>query len=461
VKILLADDEANVRRVVRRLLSTSPDLEIAEASSVTAALAQIEADAPDLLLLDLYMGDQTGLDLLRELRKQGRAIPAVMITSSRELDDLREAMRLGASDYVFKDELSAELLMPIVDGYKERLSLGREVVRLRTHIDRSFGVRALVGRSAAMERLRKLVVRLADAETPVLVRGQTGSGKELVSRALHQQSKRREEPFVALNCSAMPGQLIESMLFGHEKGAFTGADRRQRGHFELVGEGTLLLDEVAELPFELQAKLLRVLEDRKFRPLGSEKELPLRARLVAATHVDLEARIKEKQFREDLYYRLNVVTIQVPRLDERIDDLPELIATFVERAPRPLKFTPGAMSWLAKYPWSGNVRELRNVIERLALLADEDLIDERTLEEIVAPERDRPVGNELARFAAEILAMPTEQRSKLELAEGALIRSALDKCAGNVSAAARLLGVPRGAIRRRIEGTSTSADDDD
>jgi DNA-binding NtrC family response regulator len=461
VKVLLVDDDPNVRRAVRRLLGAI-DLEITEASSVKNALSILETSTPDLMLLDLFMGEQTGLDLLRDLKGQGRLIPTVMVTSSREVDDLREAMRLGASDYVFKDELSSELLLPIVEGYRERLRLGREVVRLRTQIDRSFGVRALVGRSAAMERVRKLVGRLADAETPVLVRGETGTGKELVSRALHQQSKRRDEPFVALNCSTMPSQLIESLLFGHERGAFTGADRRVRGHFELAGEGTLLLDEIAELPFELQAKLLRVVEERKFRPLGSDREVPLKARLVAATHVDIEARITEKQFREDLYYRLNVVTIDIPRLADRLEDLPELIGTFVERAPRPLRFTDGAMRWLSKREWSGNIRELRNVVERLALLADEDLIDEATLEDLVPNRRNQSVGDGLSRFAAEILALPSEQRSKLDLAEAALVRSALEKSGGNVSAAARLLGVPRGALRRRIEPTSSAeASDDD
>ncbi len=463
MKVLLVDDDANLRRAVRRLLSGA-DLEISEASSAESALAAIESFTPDLMLLDLYMGEQTGLDLLRQLRAQGASVPTVMVTSSRDLDDLREAMRLGASDYVFKDELSSELLTPIVDGYRERLRLGREVVRLRTQIDRSFGVRALVGRSAPMERLRKLVARLADAESPVLVRGQTGTGKELVSRALHHQSKRRDEPFVALNCSAMPGQLIESMLSGNERGAFTGADRRVRGHFEMAGDGTLLLDEIAELPLELQAKLLRVVEDRRFRPLGSERELPLRARLVAATHVDLEARIRERQFREDLYYRLNVVTIEIPSLAERIEDLPQLIGSFVERAPRPLRFTDGALRRLAARPWPGNVRELRNVIERLSLLADDDRIDEATLDELVPPQRHAPVGDGLSRFAAEILALPTEQRSKLELAEAALVRAAVDKAGGNVSAAARMLGVPRSLLRRRIEPTADASaghDDDD
>jgi DNA-binding NtrC family response regulator len=359
---------------------------------------------------------------------------------------------------VFKDELSPELLLPIVDGYKARLHLGREVVRLQAQIDRSFGVRALVGRSSAMERVRRLVTRLADADAAVLVRGPTGSGEELVSRALHQQGKRRDQPFIALNCSAMPGQLIESMLFGHEKGAFTGADRRVRGHLEMVGEGTLLLDEVAELPYELQAKLLRVVEDRKFRPLGSERELPFRARVVAATHVDLETRIKEKQFREDLYYRLGVVSIDIPPLADRIDDLPELMASFVERLRRPLRFTDRAMKWMLRHPWAGNVRELRNVIERLTLLADGDLIDEATLEDLVPTKRGQAVGDEVSRFAAEIVALPSSERSKLELAEGALIRAALDRSNGNVSAAARMLGVARGALRRRLEPSCVASE---
>ena len=254
-----------------------------------------------------------------------------------------------------------------------------------------------------------MIRRVADANATVLIRGETGTGKELVARALHEVSGRRNEPFVAVNCSALPGTLIESLIFGHERGAFTGAERRTRGQLELAGGGTMLLDEIAEMPIELQAKLLRVLEDRRFRPLGAEEERPLQARILASTHVDLQRRIAEGRFREDLYYRLNVVTLHVPPLAERGEDIPELVASFSADLPRKLRFTESAMTWLERRPWPGNVRELRNVVERVSLLSETDTIDVPTLEELANPpgagnarleiDKDGAVAPRLARAA--------------------------------------------------------------
>src|SRR5580700_8480285 len=331
------------------------------------------------VLLDIRLSDDArdrgGLDLLRKLRANGSNIPAIMVTSLVGLEEIREAMRNGAQDYVLKDELCAEMILPIVESFGERLALRGEVAALRQKVDRAWGLGAIVGTSRAVENVRHLVRRVADANATVLVQGETGTGKELVARALHEASSRRADPFVAVNCSALPGTLIESLIFGHERGAFTGAERRTRGQLEVVGAGTILLDEIAEMSIDLQAKLLRVLEDRRFRPLGAEDELPLRARVVASTHVDLQQRIAQGRFREDLYYRLNVVTITVPPLAERVEDLPELVLSFSAELPRRLRFTATAIEWLAHRPWPGNVRELRNVIERLSLLAEETTID--------------------------------------------------------------------------------------
>ena len=247
------------------------------------------------MLLDIRLSpdarDRGGLDLLRKLRSTGSSVPAIMVTSLVELSEIREAMRNGAQDYVLKDELCPEMLLPIVKTFRERLALRGEVERLRERVDRSWGLAALVGTSRGMESVRHMIRRVADANATVLIRGETGTGKELVARALHEMSGRRNEPFVAVNCSALPGTLIESLIFGHERGAFTGAERRTRGQLELAGAGTMLLDEIAEMPIDLQAKLLRVLEDRRFRPLGAEEERPLLARIVASTHVDLQRRI--------------------------------------------------------------------------------------------------------------------------------------------------------------------------
>src|SRR5678816_2821233 len=284
MKILVVDDQRSARRVLRQILGALEDVEILEAGSVNEAVAVIEMSSPDLLLLDIRLSDDPrdrgGLEVLRTVRASGRSTPAVIVTSSTELAEIREAMRHGAQDYVLKDELSPEMLLPIVEGMRERLSLRGEVTRLRERVDKAWGTAAIIGSSLAMDRVRRLVSRVADAGCAVLIRGETGSGKEIVARALHESSGRRDQPFIAVNCSALPGALIESLIFGHERGAFTGADRRVRGQLEMARGGTLLLDEIAEMPAELQAKLLRVIEDRRFRPLGAETEIPVRARII-------------------------------------------------------------------------------------------------------------------------------------------------------------------------------------
>lgn len=465
MRILIVDDQRSARRVLRQMLASLDGIDIQEANGFEDAMALIERGPPDLLLLDVRLSDDPrdrgGLEILRRVRAAGRSTPAVMVTSVSELNEIREAMRLGAQDYVLKDELCPEMLLPIIEGQRERLSLKGEVARLRERMDRTWGTRAILGSSPAIERVRRLVERVAESSSTVLVRGETGSGKEMVARALHEMSSRRGEPFIAVNCSALPGTLIESLIFGHERGAFTGAERRTRGQLELAGGGTILLDEIAEMPGEMQAKLLRVLEDRRFRPLGSETEIPLRARVLAATHVDLERRIGEGRFREDLFYRLNVVTIYVPSLAERESDLIELLLAFTAELPRKLRYTDEAIQWLLRRPWPGNVRELRNLVERLALLADEDLIDVPTLEELA---RERPVVDataEIDRIARSLLALPERLGSKLRVIERAVLHHAIESCGGNKAAAARLIGVDRKMLERRWDRhvAGTNADD--
>jgi DNA-binding NtrC family response regulator len=458
MKILVVDDQRSARRLLKQILSNLEDVEVLEAASAAEANAVIDTAAPDLLLLDIRLSedarDRGGLSILRAARAAGRSTPAVIVTSSTELAEIREAMRQGAQDYVLKDELSPEMLLPIVEGIRERLNLRGEVARLRERVDKTSGTAALLGSSPSMERVRRLVARVADANCAVLIRGETGSGKEMVARALHEMSTRRDQPFLAVNCSALPGALIESLIFGHERGAFTGADRRVRGQLELARGGTLLLDEIAEMPAELQAKLLRVLEDRRFRPLGAESELPVRARILAATHVDLERRIGEGKFREDLFYRLNVVSIDVPALAERGNDLLELLHAFSSDLPRKVRFTDAATTWLARRRWAGNVRELRNVVERIALLAESDVVDVPALEELVRDRGSDAVG-EIDRMAKMILSLPSAARSKLDLIERAILQHAIEVSNGNKSAAARLIGLDRKALERKWERLSS------
>jgi DNA-binding NtrC family response regulator len=253
---------------------------------------------------------------------------------------------------------------------------------------------------------------------------------------------------LAVNCSALPGTLVESMIFGHQRGAFTGADRRVRGQLELAAEGTLLLDEIAEMPIELQAKLLRVLEDRRFRPLGSEVELPVRARILAATHVDLEQRMAQGLFREDLYYRLNVVVVTLPPLREHPLDIDELLRAFNANLLAPLRFTEDALAWLKRRDWPGNVRELKNAVERIALLCESPQVSAADLVEIVG-ESPRQRSRELERMARAVLALEPGEESKLELIERVVLAQALEVCDGNKSAAARLVGLDRKALERR------------
>jgi two-component system response regulator HydG len=452
VKILIIDDQRSARKVIKGILARLGEVEIIEAGTLEESQQAVQAQEPDLLLVDIRLSDRPtdrgGLDLLRWLGEQGYGTPAVMVTGSTELSEIREAMRLGAKDYVLKDELCPEMLLPIVQGLGEKLALTRQVRHLREKVDRTWGLSALVGSSPQMERVRQLIRRLAEADASLLIRGETGTGKELVARALHTLSHRRDEPFLAVNCSALPGSLIESLIFGHMKGAFTGADRRMRGQFELAESGTVLLDEVAEMPVELQAKLLRVLEDRRFRPLGGEKELPLRARVLAATNVDLEHRMHEGRFREDLYYRLNVVSIELPPLAERGDDIVELLHAFIANGPRKLRFDQSAIEWLRSRRWVGNVRELRNVVERVTLLADQDNVDLASLRELVDDDGSR-AAREIDKMAKAILALPLRVGSKLEFVERAVLHHAIETCAGNKSAAARLVGVDRKALERR------------
>jgi DNA-binding NtrC family response regulator len=464
VRILVIDDQRSARRVLKQILLKLNHVEVLEAGTLREACGAIEKSDPDLLLVDIRLSDEPtdrgGLELLRWLEKRRIDIPAVMVTASTEVAEIREAMRQGAKDYVLKDELCAEMLLPIIVGLGEKLNLRKQVHHLRAQVDSTWGPAALVGSSTQMQRVRHLVERVAGSDAPVLILGETGTGKEMVARAIHNLSERRDDPFLPVNCSALPGTLIESLIFGHVRGAFTGADKRMRGQFELAGRGTVLLDEIAEMPGQLQAKLLRVLEDHRFRPLGAEQELQLQARVLAATNVDLEQRMHEGQFREDLYYRLNVVTIELPPLAERGADLLELLHAFNARLPRRLRFTTAAVEWLSQRRWAGNVRELRNVVERLNLLTEDEEVDVTTLTELVDEDSSR-TAREVDRMARSILALPERVGSKLDVIERAILHHAIEMCSGNKSAAARLVGVDRKFLERkwgRLGDSSNEAD---
>ncbi len=321
-----------------------------------------------------------------------------------------------------------------------------EVIALRApHPDDA--ALGFVGTSGAMQRLREQLRRVACSERPVLIRGPTGAGKEVAVRALHALGRHPDAPLLDLNCGALPASLVESQFFGHERGAFTGAERRHDGCFAAVGSGTLFLDEIAELPLELQPKLLRVLESGTFRPVGATAAQQFVGRVVAATHVDLEARVEEGAFREDLLYRLNVLEVRVPELEARREDILALVAHFARLAGGSLSFTDEALAYLEAARWPGNVRQLRNLVDRLAVLAPPGPITPRVIAETAGCELNRTREPHLRDLAREVLRSP--QPDKLQLVESAVIGEALQLCGGNKTATARLLGVHRKVIERR------------
>jgi DNA-binding NtrC family response regulator len=451
MKILILDDQRAARRVLRSVLGSMDDLLFEEAATLEEALRLVREQRFDVYLVDIHLSDNPlergGIEFVKQTRTLQPA-PAIIVSASVEMQDLREAMRAGAMDYVMKDQLSPELIVPILRELRDKAHLQQRLQAATQRLERDYGLQAIVGTSPAIERVRSLVRRLCDADATVLIRGPNGSGKEVVAQALHQAGKRAEQPIVTVNCAAIAPGLVESELFGHERGAFTHAVGRRIGCLEAAAGGTIFLDEVAELSPDLQAKLLRVLEARRFQRVGGTEELIFRARVVAATHQDLEVRIADGRFREDLYYRLNVVSIEVPPLAERPEDIPVLVAHFVQQFGRPLRFSEEAMGWLLRRPWPGNVRELRNAVERLALLADEDDVSVSTLETVVQHRRGDS-RDEIDRLARQFLARDTGSESKLDVMERTMVRIAMELTNHNQTRAARLLGVDRKALERR------------
>lgn len=458
MKILIVDDERAARRALLRILVALGDVELREAASLDEARRELAAGDLDVVLIDMRLGrdarNTDGLTLVAEVRKQTGAVP-IVVTGSHDMAEVRAAMRLGAYDYILKDDLSDEMVLPILEGLRSTHALEREVLRLRVRqgADASVG---LVGTSPPMQRLRDMIQRVALSDRPALISGPTGSGKELVVRAIHALCRDPSEPLLDLNCGAFPATLIESQLFGHERGAFTGADRRHDGFFTAVGAGTLFLDEIAELPLDLQAKLLRVLESGTYRPIGATSVLKFRGRIVAATHADLEERVAKGQFREDLYYRLNVLELTVPSLEERRNDIPALVAHFAGAQKRPLEFTAEAIDILQLAPWPGNVRELRNFIDRVAVFATEAIVTPEVLAQISRRQRVRESqGTPIQELARAVLALP-ERGDKLEQVERVMVEEAIRLADGNRTAAARMLGVHRKVVSRRAERPETA-----
>ena len=442
-RILLVDDEANIRRMVGALLQ-SEGFETAEAANGTAALAAVEEVAPDAVLLDLMMpAGPDGLVTLERLKQRAPHVPVVMMSGKANLADAVRATKLGAFQFLEKP-LTPEAVLVAVRGALELARTLAENRRLHEALGHSD---PLVGASSAMEEVRSLIARIAPTEARVLISGESGTGKELVAAAIHRQSARAAKPFVCVNSAAIPKDLVESELFGHERGAFTGAAERRLGRFELADGGTLFLDEVGDLGLEAQAKLLRVLESAVIERLGGEKPVAVNVRVIAATNKHLAKAAQHGQFREDLLFRLNVLPLHIPPLRERPDDIPPLVRHFAQRQAarlgRPVEVDAGAVQLLTAYPWPGNVRELANIVERLAILASADTITADDVARVLPNDGTRPAPVPAA-WGDVALAEALDQY------ERTLIARALSAARGNVAEAARKLSTDRANLYRRM-----------
>jgi two-component system nitrogen regulation response regulator NtrX len=446
-RILIVDDEANIRRMVGALLK-SEEFEVVEAANGNAALLAIPDVRPDIILLDLMMPPgPDGLATLERIRAADRDVPVIMMSGKAQLADAVRAVQMGAFQFLEKP-LAPESLLVAVRSAETLVRTQAENRALR----QALGPQpTLVGTSAAIEHVRQLISQVAPTEARVLILGESGTGKELVANAIHRYSPRARGPFVSVNCAAIPRDLVESEMFGHERGAFTGATDRRIGRFELADGGTLFLDEIGDLQLEAQAKLLRVLESGDIQRIGAERSQHVNIRALAATNRRLEDAVASGGFREDLYFRLNVFPIEVPPLRERLGDIPDLVSHLAARLrPRhPPHFTEEALAALALHSWPGNVRELANIVERLTIIGGDEVTGD-----LVPRVLMRASGYPAATASASVTGAFTDTgrglSDRLDDMERELISSAMAAASGNIAEAARLLKTDRGNLYRRM-----------
>jgi DNA-binding NtrC family response regulator len=446
-KVLVIDDEAVIGLSCRRILSAE-GYDVQTCQDPREGLRQALTGGFDLLLLDLVMPGMGGMEILEQVRSAGVSCEVVIITGHSTVESAVEAMKQGATDYLSKPFSPAQLKM-VLQKVWERSALIRENVMLRRELEVHRGFEGMIGQSRPMERIFALIRRVAPTEGTVLVIGESGTGKEMVVRAIHRLSRRRESPLLACDCSALVPSLLESELFGHVKGSFSGAIATKQGLFEAADGGSLFLDEVANLSMETQGKLLRVLETRRVKKVGDTAEHEVDIRLITATNRDLTEMVAEGEFREDLYYRLNVVPIYLPPLRERGSDIPKLATAFLERFCEkndvPVKgFTAEAMAQMESYPWPGNVRELRNIVERIAILCDGERIEPRHLPAEVRRSPARSPVAQLPRDWEEFKKLKQQVRdAAVQELECRFLTEALERSEGNVSKAAEDVGMQR------------------
>jgi two-component system response regulator PilR (NtrC family) len=446
--ILVVDDERSMREFLEILLRKQGH-EVATEADLAGALARAGDGDLDLVITDLRLGRESGLDVLRAVKDQSPATEVVVVTAFATTENAVQAMKLGAYDYVLKPFKVDEITL-VVEKALEHRALVAENRVLRHRAGRP-EEQEIIGRSPAIEEVRQMVEKVAAARTTILLLGESGTGKEVVARAIHVRGGRRDQPFVAINCGAIPEGLIESELFGHEKGSFTGATESRPGLFEVAGSGTLFLDEVGDLPPAVQVRLLRALQERRIRRVGGSRDIPVAARMVAATNRDLAAEVSAGRFREDLFYRLNVIQIRLPAVRERREDVPLFLAHFLARfgaehgRPR-AQLSPEAEQLLLAHDWPGNVREIANVVERAVALSSGDAVDVAALPPNLRRRDDRAA---LDRPAA----LPDggiDLQAHLDAVERALLEQALARTQGVKTEAARLLSLTFRSLRYRL-----------
>ncbi|MCC6417853.1 MAG: sigma-54-dependent Fis family transcriptional regulator [Gemmataceae bacterium] len=458
--LLVIDDESSILHAFRRAFR-EPDVTLVTASTAAEGLEAVARERPDVIILDINLPDQSGLDAFRAIRQRNARIPVIFITGHGTTDTAIEAMKLGAYDYLLKP-LELPQLRELVGRAMDISRLMQTPAVLGDEADAPDASDVLVGRNPAMQDVYKAIGRVASQDVTALILGESGTGKELVARAIYRHSKRAAGPFLAINCAAIPETLLESELFGHEKGAFTGAERRRIGKFEQCSGGTLFLDEIGDMSPLTQTKLLRLLQEQRFERVGGNETIQTDVRLIAATNRDLEGLVTAGRFRSDLYYRLNVFSIRLPPLRERVDDLPLLVEHFVRRFSRELgkdvqQVSPDAQETLNRYPWPGNVRELQSILKQALLQATGPVLVAEFLPDAVLA---RPVGEAVAeasapdwdRFFLERIQAGSQDLYAESVAqlERHLLTTVLRHTGGNQVQAARILGITRGSLRTKI-----------
>jgi DNA-binding NtrC family response regulator len=441
-RVLIVDDEANARDALAELLDDA-GYSVSTAADGRTALLQMEQVDPDVVLTDLKMPGMDGLSLIEKGRPMAPHTTFIVMTAFATIDTAVQAIKLGAESYLTKP-LELEAVMAIVDRALDRTRLSREAEQLRQRMDDRLQFKNILGEHPSMQRLMKNIAQVARSRATVLIHGETGTGKELIAAAIHQNSKRKDKPFIRLNCASLSETLLESELFGHERGSFTGAVARREGRFKQADAGTLFLDEVSEIPMSVQIKLLRFLQEREFERVGGNETLKVDVRVVAATNRNLKQRVEDGRFREDLYYRLKVVQLDVPPLRVRRSDIPLLAHAFLRKYAgeneRPIQgLTQEALEYLMIYPWPGNVRELENAIERAVVMCEVDLIDRDDLP--TSAHGDLRNGSVMA-------LIPGITMSELERI--AILRT-LDAVDGSTARAAEILGISQRKIQYRVK----------